>query len=251
MNDRKSEYPLEVAQHRVVERITFKKLIRDIGQALNLERGMFFAVKMLIADPGTAVSSFLYEKRFSFFHPVRMLILTSAVSLFSFWLIDGAESMSDAFQVNTPEVKEAEAFNKMAQDLFAEAFNDYFNVMIWMFIPIISFFSYLFFGKSGYNYAEHLVLNAYITSIGNLINTVFYTLALVIDIGISSLIAISFYLIYNLYAYKSFFKLTLGRTLIKGMLCLILGYFVYMIVLTVLIAVRIGYKMAEMGLFSQ
>ena len=136
MNNRDNEYPLEASQRRVIERITLKKLIGDIGQVLNLEKGMLYAIKMLIVNPGRAVSSYLNEQRYVFFHPLRLLLITSAVSLFFFWLIDGAESMSDAFQVGVAaQDQKAEEINQIGQELFVETFNDYFNAMIWMFIP--------------------------------------------------------------------------------------------------------------------
>ncbi|MEL6557916.1 MAG: DUF3667 domain-containing protein [Bacteroidota bacterium] len=252
MNNRNSEYPLEASQRRVIERITLKKLIGDIGKILNLERGILYAIKLLLINPGKAVSSYLNEQRFVFFHPLRLLLITSAVSLFSFWLIDGAESMGDALQVGAaPKDQMAEEINQIGQELFIEAFNDYFNAMIWIFIPIISFFSYLFFMKSAYNYAEHLILNTYITSIGNLINTVFYLLALVVDIGISSIIALIVYLGYNLYSYKSFFKVTTVQMLLRGISSLVLGYFIYMIMLLFIIGISIGFKIAEAGLLDK
>lgn len=251
MNNRKSEYPFEANQRRVIERITLKKLIGDVGTVLNLEKGILYAIRMLITNPGKAVSSYLNEQRYVFFHPLRLLLITSAISLFSFWLIDGAESMGDAFQVSVPQDQKTDEINQMAQEIFKDAFNDYFNAMIWAFIPIISFFSYLFFAKSDYNYAEHLVLNTYVTSVGNLINTVFYLLALVVDIGISSFVALIIYLGYHLYAYKSFFKVTTVQMLLRGVSSLVLGYFIYMVLLLFVIGINIGFKIAEAGLLDK
>lgn len=252
MNSRKNEYPFEVVEKKLIERITFRKLTNDIGKALNVERGILYILKGLIVNPGMTIRSFLYEKRFNIFHPVRLLILTSAINLFVFWLIDGADTMGELIQTSPSNTKgDTKVTNELFGQLFSEIFYEYFNMMIWLFIPIISVFSYLFFKKSAYNYAEHLVLNAYVTSVGNLTNIISYLFIWLFDIGTTSLAGLIAYLAYNLYAFKSFFRLSIGKTIIKGFLALILGYTIYMIFFSLLIGIAVGCRMAQMGLFDK
>ncbi len=251
MNNRKNDYPFEVVDTKIIERITFRKLIRDVGKALNLERGILYAVKLLIINPGQAFRSDLYDKRFSFFHPVRLLLLTTAINLFAFWMIDGAGTMGSVMEIAKPDIENTKVTNEIFQQLFTEIFYDYFNAMIWIFIPIISVFTYLFFKKSDYNYAEHLVLNTYVTCVINLINIVSYFFIIFVDIQITSLVSLVAYFAYYLFVFKSLFKLSFGKTMLKGIAALFLGYLLYMLLFSFIIGIAVGYKMAQMGLFDQ
>ena len=253
MDEKKFEYPIKVTQERTVERITFKGLFSDIFKAFNVERGLVYTFKGLITRPGATIQDYLYEGRFVQFHPVRFLLITTAVSFFLFLGLAGSEEMQGALnQGALPEQVDDEQKLKVYNDVFFQMFNDYFNLMIWLFIPVISVFSYMFYRKStGYNFSENMVANAYITCIGNLINSVFYFLTFVTDITTTSLISLTFYFAYTCFAYVSFFRR--GKTwsaLLKAFVSLVLGYFFYLMIFSISLGIAVGYKLAQMGILN-
>ena len=249
MNKRKNEYPLSSIRERTINRITLKSFLKDLSEVLNLESGMLFVIKCLLINPGETVRSYLYESRYKHFHPVRFLLITTAINFFLFWIIDGAENLSNSVDFVAPESFGGDQTEKtqLFRQLFSEIFNDYFNLMIWLFIPVVSFFSYLFYINSDYNYAENLVLNTYITGMANLFSIITYPLIFVTDIRLTSLAANLLSVTFNIYAYHRFFRYP-SASVVRAIAALIIGYVVYSIAFSLIIGIIVGIKMAKMDL---
>lgn len=252
MNKKENLYPIEVNQHRVIQRITLKRLFGDIVKAFNLERGIFRTIAGLLRRPGDTIRHFLNEGRHEQFHPVRFLLISTALSLFVFLAVGGQEEMKEAFIPEFNEGSSASESEKVVfQEVFEQVFYDYFNAMIWMFIPVMSLFSYLFYRKStGYNYAENLVANTYVLCIGNLINTIFYCFTFYWGISITSLIATTLYVIYNVYAFFSFFhnrRTGIAETIVKAILVIVLSYIVYIALFSFIVGMIVGIKVGAIN----
>ncbi|MGB3468959.1 MAG: DUF3667 domain-containing protein [Cyclobacteriaceae bacterium] len=248
MNERKQDYPLEVTVNRKIERITLVKLLKDLSEIFNLERGIFFLVKELILRPGVTIRSYLYENRYTYFHPIRLLLITTALNFFIFWLVDGVENLSQTVDISPPTGTGLDdaAGMKLYQTVFADIFNDYFNMMIWLFIPVVSLFSYWLFKKSGYNYAENLVLNTYVTCIGNILNTISYSFVIFVDIAKATMIGSVALIIYNVIVYHRFFRYK-GASLVRGIVTLLLAYTIYILVFSFVIGIFAGFTVAKMS----
>ncbi|MEL7146434.1 MAG: DUF3667 domain-containing protein [Bacteroidota bacterium] len=251
MDKQQKKYPIEIVQQKEVMRITLKNLFADIIRAFNLEKGILRTIVGLAKYPGETIRHFLYEGRFIQFHPVRFLLVSTAISLFVFLAIDGQEAMQEAFAPPTGlETEEDASRQQVFREVFGQMFYDYFNMLIWMFIPVISIFSYLFFRKtSKLNYAENLVANTYIICFGNLINIVAYCFSFIWSVTTTSMVATAIYIIYNVYAYLSLFRNKYSgtaETIVKGILAILLGYFVYIMIFSFFIGIAVGIKLAGM-----
>lgn len=248
MNDRKKEYPLKAVSEKKIERITFLKLAKDVGEVVNLERGILYLIRELILRPGETIRSYLYENRMSLFHPVRFLFVTTAFSFFIFWLFDGAQSISEIIDLSQPQNPDTETIldAELTARLFTEIFNDYFNLMIWLFVPVISLFSYLLFRKAGYNYAENLVLNTFITGVSNIFTTLGYLMEYGFGIMYFSVITSLFYVGYNVVVYHRFFRYP-SASVVRSLVAIFLGYLLYILVFSFVIGIIVGTKVARLS----
>lgn len=160
-------YPITIQEERKIKRVSFGHFISDVFGAFNLERGLVFTFKLLFSKPGYLVQLYLNEGRFKIFNPFRLLLLTTALSLFVFYFV-GPESFIAGFAAGMSSSEEGAPDTEKLQQLFL----DWYNLILWIAIPIYGLFSYLFNRKVGYNYAEHMVIQTFYISALNIISTV-------------------------------------------------------------------------------
>ncbi len=115
---------------------------------------------------------------------------------------------------------------------------DYLKVFVVLWIPIFAFFSFLFFYNQGYNFAEHITINAYIYAHILLIYIVFSPLywllpQMVTTTAVTSSVAALFYL---LYSYFQVFSKGHYRV-VKTSLCLMFSLSTYLVTLFALVLV--------------
>jgi len=245
MNKRKEEYPLHVTQEYKIERFTFKKLFSEIISAFNVERGLIYTIKMMFLDPGGAVRSYLYEGRHRFFPPVRFLLISSAVSIL-FLLAVSESSFVQAFQsgfMDGAKLNEGDETTKKTLEIFNNVFENYFNLIIWMQIPVFGLFTYFLFRKSVYNYAEHLIVLTYITSVINLLSIVSYALMALSSSAGFLIFSLISSLIYNIYFFKEFFQRSWGNAIYKSLIVYTIGSIVYLGIVVVLVTLYMGFKL--------
>lgn len=159
------EFPIRVKEDREIKRITFKKFFIDVFSAFNVERGLVYTVKLLFSHPGNLVRLYLADGRFRVFNPFRLLIFTTAVSLFIMYLNANSEFIQSLETGLSDGSEEA-----LQQELFQEILFDWYNLALWISIPIYGLMSYLFNRKTGYNYAEHMVAQTFYLCGINIIN---------------------------------------------------------------------------------
>jgi len=167
----------------------------------------------------------------------------------------GVERWSKEFKEIKPEKKLEIKFDYFGQNIdknvsSAELF-DFFKVIIpayhnflfgylkyfiIIWIPIFSFFSYFFFFKAPYNWAEHLCLNSYIFGyflfLLNILSPFYWSktygfLSFKSGIGLG--------LVYLFAAYNLFFK-EVHRSVIRSMICLPVAILTYVMVLTIVLS---------------
>ncbi len=242
INNRKKEYPLEVINTHSVERMTFGKLIKDIGSAFNVERGLVYTIKMLFINPGGVIRNFLYEGRHKVFHPVRFLVISSALSFLFLSLLDNTEFRNDFITGwNSYGEKDSETLDKMIS-IFNDLFENYFNLIIWFQIPVFGTFTYLLFKKSGFNFTENLVWWTYITSVINLISIITYLMMAFSLLEYSMLFSLITSFGYTLYALKSFFERSWWASIYRITLVYTIGFSVYFIIISIFITIYVAIK---------
>lgn len=212
------------------ERITFQKIGRSILQVLNLERGLFYTILVLLTKPGTAIETYLKKDRTKLVEPVRFSLVVLAITTIVFLSFNGQDYI-DGFLEGITDNKEIEKVT-----VFINVFKKYCNLFLIFILPIIAAFSYSSFKKSGYNGAEHLVINAYVFSFQSLI---FISLTLLsslfpnyrkygIEIVQTIILLATFY---QILIYYQIFKEHIIKVIFKSLLIIILALFLYFILI--------------------
>jgi hypothetical protein len=136
-------------------------LAQDIQQGLlPFDKGIFFTIKELFTRPGHSIREYLEGKRVRHFKPIAMiLVLAGILGLISHYF--QFDMLSDTIQVNSTgsQAKEVlKSFNEIS-----ELVSDHYDILSLILLPVFALGTFLAFRKKGYNFIEHLVLNAFLT----------------------------------------------------------------------------------------
>lgn len=159
------KYCSNCSQKADTHRFTFRHFIHEFVHTFtHVDKGILFLIKEMFLRPGIVTREYLEGKRKKYFNPFQYLVLGIAVSFFLTVKLGviGYRSVS-------PDVLAALSH----QQLFFLQFNNfiytYFNIIIFSGIPLMAFFSWIFYRKSGYNFTENLVFQTFIGAQRNLI----------------------------------------------------------------------------------
>ena len=206
-------------QKKVEGRFTVKEFVHNfIHSFTHLDSGILFLIKELFFRPGIVAQEYIQGKRKKYFNPLQFLILVIAASTFLAinYKLFGPNINPDTI----PGLTERERFFL----LFNAFIYRHFNLILFLSVPIISVYSRLIFRSSGYNFAENLIFNTFISGE----RTLFYILLtpLLYFNKQQWYIAIGIYyigwIIYFGYAYVQFFKGNKVHTVFKYIAVLIL-----------------------------
>jgi hypothetical protein len=152
-----------------IARISWKSLTEHFLEQLNLERGLGYTVKQLLARPRAAVEEYLFEDRHRMVKPLGFLLLVVAIAAYlSSFLLNFERELG-------PLLAQDPFFQSLPEDirkLFIRFFNlsqQYFNLFLMSNIPATTLATYLIFRDKQLNFPEHLVINVYIFSIQTLL----------------------------------------------------------------------------------
>ena len=204
-------------------RITLTYLWREFLGAFNWDKGFMYTVKALALRPGAAIRNYLREDRSRYFNPVRFLVLTVAVST----LLLTELAVFEQSGIFTEEVSSENAIK--FRETFYTFFTQYLNIFQLVTVPVFALLSWLFFRRQGYNYAEHLTMNAYVFGESTLlyilfIPVVYYSANIYLAITVASIV-------YYQWAYVSFFGGKRWSVFFKSMVAIGLSYLVFTSVL--------------------
>ncbi len=192
---------------------------------LNLEQGMGYTIKQLLIAPGATIQEYLFEDRNRLTRPFQLIVLLVAIATFLTLLVlpDMDELIEELHKTEgwdnfTPAVQES-------MEWFTKNMKQYFNVFFLAGIPFISLATFLIFRKSKYYYAEHLIINTYLSSP----QTLFFILYVPFlkASGFFAIFQIIPVVVYSIYAYRQVFKESLWDTIWKSTLCFLLYQFIF------------------------
>lgn len=221
-----------VKNERMVRRYDLRNLGSSLMDAFNLEYGILATLWSLITRPGKSTKHYLSDGRLKYFSPFRLLILSTALLLILIQGSDMASNFEEGFMLgvegngNTVEEAkkiEAERVAHRISNLFVE----YFNILLWLYIPIISFFTFLFNRKKSLNYAEHIVFNTYYTSVINLFSIIIVPGYYFGYESIVMYIYLAITLAYFIWYYRELFDKTWGRALLDTLLSTLIAFTIY------------------------
>jgi hypothetical protein len=227
------------SQRADTHRFTLNHITHEFLHALtHTDKGIFYLIKEMFLRPGKVAREFNAGKRKKYFSPVTFLLITTALSLF----LSRQTNFYDAFVISAQ--KAVQQLENMSPDKneykrSSEKFEEFriktpkilenTKVLTMLLIPVIAFFTWLFFKKSGFNYAENVIFN--ILVLGQ-VYVFFIIFCIPIFLIYPPSILIVFYsfftwsFIYSIIAYKQFYQQRTWVTIIKGIAVQLLYYFV-------------------------
>ncbi len=143
-------------QQADVRKIDFKYIFYDLQQGLfNFDSGMLYTIKELFTRPGHSIREFLEGKRVHHFKPVSLVVILATTYAFLFHY----------FGKNIVEFTDSgEKIYLSRIALIGDWIEAHYTLSILAIIPLFSVASYLLFKKLGYSFAEHLILNTFMSA---------------------------------------------------------------------------------------
>lgn len=120
---------------------------------LRLDSGIPFTLKALFTEPGKSIRDYINGKRLKYIKPIAFVLLIAGAYglLYQYYKIDISTQIEDSSQLKS--------FSKK----FNEWLGNNYAIAQLIFLPVLTFSSYIVFWKSGLNIFKHLVLNTYLT----------------------------------------------------------------------------------------
>lgn len=224
--------PLEVHETRQVHRLTMRRWFMGMLEAFEIDRGAIYTLRRLFSDPGTMFLDYLGTRRFHYIPSFRMLVLSTALILLIFNYLGSFDEFFGGMKEG------ADSINSESIEQFQRIFINYFNLLLWLYLPFGALFTKVFNRKSDFTFAEHLVLQAYLLSIANILAIVFLFSGIINHTALFILYLIPV-AIYYAYAYKVVFNKGWGRSGWETCVILFLSYLFYFFMVTVLVALGI------------
>lgn len=237
------------------ERITMHTIWQGVLDIFNLERGLIQTTLTLTKRPGQAIREYLLEDRERLMPPFRYLIFMVAVGTFiTVQYFDSNPDWMRDFNTEFKEGYKKSATGDSGKDLFLKnymekttyLFNNYFNLFILITIPVAALVTMWFFRRR-FNYAEHLVVNSYITGYLTVVYVVLSPILFFSDFAVLSGIYTLITLIYSILVYKSVYQ-SPGLRGVFASIGVVLGYFLlyYVVIFGVFIGVAV-YELSRLG----
>ena len=154
------------------ERLTLGLVLRNVvSTVFGLNRGLMHTFLSLSRNPGRVVADYVAGATVSYTNPVSYLLLCASITALLFTSAGGVDDFIRGFAdgySGAPAPGAADALRRVA----AHA-----SIIVALVVPVTAVFSRSVFTRSEYNFAEHLVFNAYVLAQGALGVTVLDVLA--------------------------------------------------------------------------
>ena len=154
------KYCSNCGQSSEIHKIDVHYLWHDVQHGLlHFDKGILFTTKELFTRPGNSIREFLEGKRVKHFQPISLVLVLAGIYglLFHFFKINMFENYVVASGSGERVGHINEAIEKMS-----EWIGQHYSILALLQIPIFTIGTYLCFRKSGYSFAEHLILNTFL-----------------------------------------------------------------------------------------
>jgi len=224
----KGTYCSHCGQNSNVGKITLSGLLKDIvNNVFQIDKGFFFTLKELFLRPGISIEEYLNGKRKKYFKPITYVLSMSTIYFLTTKIV-GQPTWLDSFFSGFTSQTFQDAGQKQVPP-FLSWFANNFAYSTLLLLPVFSLASYLSFRRLGSNYAEHLVINSYITGQ----QAVFYSFSTLIHLLWSSdmlaWLQVLMSIGYAIWVFTSFFR---EEHTVKSILRSLSTYIIYLVLST-------------------
>ncbi|MFN7118827.1 MAG: DUF3667 domain-containing protein [Saprospiraceae bacterium] len=240
---------MEIEQTPRPERITMRTIWQGILDGLSLERGLIGTTITLTKRPAQAIRNYLLEDRTHLMPPFRYLLFMVAIGTFlTVQYFNNNGSLISKFKegVEKGYNAESDATTDVEKQQFLQTylenttylFNNYFNLFIVLGVPVAAVATMWFFRRR-FNYAEHLVINSYVTGYLTVIYIALFPILFITDFAVLSGIYFIATFAYSIIVYKNVYQSVGVRGYVAAsgaMLIYLILYYMLMIVLFISLA---------------
>ena len=218
-------------------RLTMAHMLHDIPHSVwHVDKGILYSLRTIVTRPGTTIRAYLAGQRIDHFRPLSLLLVVTGTFAFISSILH-----IEMFPPRDPSMPEAVY---QMQKSGAEFMGKYMSWVYVGLVPVIAGFARLFLRRGGYNYAECLVIAAFITAVCNALTL--FSLPLIylysgtpqIQLLTYAVSAVSFG--YATWAYSTLLVhtgLSLPKRLIRGFFPFVLGIYIPVVLGTILMII--------------
>lgn len=220
------KYCSECGQKSETNRFTMKHVVETTSHAfLNVffffERGASLTFKELLINPGQFLRNYLSGKRVNHITPIGYVLLVGTISTLLYTYF-GDEIMNN--MPFSEELTKDEGKVISTKDV-VKYVSEHQVLSTLITIPLAAIISFRVYKKVGYNYAEHLVANAFLLSQQSMIMALFIPLLLITKVKLITIIMMVVSYIYLAWGYHQLFQVrVIWKSILKSMTTVILGY---------------------------
>lgn len=245
----KGKFCPRCGQKAKTDRITTRQVLNEARQRVfHYDQGFLYTMRELLIRPGHSIREYIEGKRVLHIKPVKFMFWSAAISFLVFHFVGLDKEI--AAKIATQQGGSSPIGQQFSQKIFT-LLSDHPAIILFLMIPLIALWSWIFFRRRGYNYAEHFVLNAYL--MGEL------SLGSILISPVSRLISnyttttwpvtffsVSIWVIYFSWAYGQFFQQKKIGVWLKGGFAILLGYLMMMIVMLILIFIVVFFFKSQL-----
>ena len=210
-------------------RLTMAHMLHDIPHSVwHVDKGILYSIRTIITRPGRTIRAYLAGQRIDHFRPLSLLLVVTGVYAFLLSVLH-----IDMYPPRPDFMPEA------AWQMQKSMMGPVFKYMSWYYValvPMLAAFARLFLRRGGYNYAECLVIVAFVMAICNFLTLLSLPAAYVLSDTPDILKVHSFTsavtLGYTTWAYSSMLAhtgLSLFGRLVRGFFPIVLSMVVVML----------------------
>lgn len=227
----------------VSKRLTVKNIAIDINQQFfNYDNKLLVTFLDLFKKPEVVIDSFLAGNRKRYVNVISYLALSLTLSGLQLFITQ------KFFPETIDGFKQEDKGDNIQFDLSLdmEGFMDYFGIVMIIFLPFAAFGTYALLFKRRHNYAEHIILNMYLTAQYTIMLFILTLIGLICQVDPIPLLITLTMISYGYigYALKRIYNLSilgaLWRTIVSQ---LIISTIVSMIVFGIVIVIVIATKL--------
>lgn len=132
-------------------------IVNDLQNGLfSFDNGILYSAKQLFTRPGHAIREFIAGKRINHHRPLSLVVLLATVYGLLYHFLD--------FNILAYANEDGNSNGVVSYNNINELISTHYAITILLSIPLYAVASYLIFKKQGYNFVEHMVLNAFVAS---------------------------------------------------------------------------------------
>lgn len=214
--------------------LTLKNVWEDVSaQVFNLDNTFLRTFKGLFTHPGDVVISFISGTRKRYMNPVGYFAIAVTLSGLMFFVL------RDLYGLNLTQ-------SSINDDVDVSGMNfvfDYQGLLSYLSMPLYAFMTWILFrGKKRFNYTEHLVANAYITSQMVYLQVITYLLVLglfPVRFDVFNFAFLFITVVYQFYVLRQMHQTKLWGTLWRGLIYAVLLIIVMMGLGTLMVIIAI------------